>query len=98
MAEKRADADDFKHPALVVIEKRGLTRSEAAKLLGVPDKVVQLNHVLDRWRGTSDTWKQRFHEVFDIPLEALIGIPIRPPPKVFVRQQRAISRKKAKGK
>lgn len=88
MAEKRADADKKKHPALVYIEKHGMTRKQAAEALGVPDKLVMLNHVLDRFKGTTDRWKVLFHDVFGIPMEDLVGIEVRPDAATFKKQQR----------
>lgn len=88
MAEKRPDADSFKHPALLYIEKNNMTRKEAAKALGIPKKLGQLNHVLDRWRGTTDTWKQLFHDVFGIPMDQLVNIPVRPDGKAFKKLQK----------
>lgn len=74
-----------------------MTRRELAERLGVQDRLMQLNHVLDRWRGTSDRWKLLFSKKLGIPLEQLIDIPVRPSRAVFRSQQRRIKRAKAKG-
>jgi transcriptional regulator with XRE-family HTH domain len=86
MAKKRSDAAT-KHPALRHIEDHGITRAEAAEMLGIPDKQAYLNLVLDRWRGTSKVYARLFHEVFGIPYEELFDIPVRLDAKTFKRQQ-----------
>lgn len=86
MAQKREDAERGKHKALLYIEKRGWTRSEAAIKLGVDEKY--LNLVLDRWRKTSMRYAKLFHDVFGIPYKDLIDVQVRPDAKAFAKQNR----------
>ena len=88
MPQKRSDADAFTHPALAHIEAQGITRKQAADILGVPEKLGQLNAVLGRWKATSDQWKKLFHDVFGIPYDDLVDIPVRPDAATFKKQQR----------
>lgn len=98
MAKKRSDADSFVHPALAYIRKKGMTRTEAAKILGLED-VRYLNLVLDRWRNTTDEWKTLFHSVFKIPYAKMISIPVRLPADKFKKnlqkQKRSTSHEQA---
>lgn len=86
MAEKRADANVGKHPALKYIEAKGMTRNQAAELLGVHPKY--LSQVLDRWRRTPVHFAKLFFEQFGIPYEASLNVDLRLPPKEFYRKEK----------
>lgn len=78
MAERRRDFEEHVHPVLARMQERGITRRQAADLLGLSQGYC--DQILYRWRRPSVDVMVRMRDIFDVTMDELAEVPIRQPP------------------